>query len=94
MGVQTPDDNQGHLDHDVVIINGHLVLNTSFQLDMVTDLVEPYDINIKVMGECSFILVHTSVNYETKRHPLIVSSDANNIIPVLGQKSQSSTHHQ
>lgn len=92
MGVQTPDDNQGHLDHDVVIINGHLVLNTSFQL--VTDLVEPYDINIKVMGECSFILVHTSVNYETKRHRLIVSSDANNIIPVLGQKSQSSTHHQ
>lgn len=78
MVVQTPDYNQGHFDHAVVVINLHQVLKTSFKFDMVTDFVEPYDINIKAMGESAFMLVHTPVNYETKRHRLIVSSDAYN----------------
>lgn len=56
MGVQTPDDNQGRFDQDVVITNGHLVLNRSFKFNMVTDLMEPYAITIKVMGEYPFIL--------------------------------------
>lgn len=75
MGVQSSDENQGRLDHNVVIINGHFLLNPSFKLDMVTDIAEP---NIEVMGECPFILVHTPVNYITKKHGLIVSSDAYN----------------
>lgn len=45
---------------------------------MVTDFVELYYINIKIQGECPFILVHTPVNYDTKRHGLIVISDAYN----------------
>lgn len=78
MGVQTPEDNQGRFDYDMVIINGHLVLNTSFKFDMVTNFEEPYHITIKVMGECPLILVHTPVNYDTKRHRRVVSPDAYN----------------
>lgn len=74
MGVQTSDDNHGRLDHNVVIINWHLVEN----IDMVTDFMELYNINIKIQGERPFILVHTPVNYDTKRHGLIVISDAYN----------------
>lgn len=77
MDVQTPS-NQERFDQDVVIINEHLVLNTSLKFNMVTDFMEPYAITIKVMGECPFILVHTPVNYDTKRHRLVVSSDAYN----------------
>lgn len=45
---------------------------------MVTDFVELYYINIKIQGECPFILVHTPVNYDTKRHRRVVSPDAYN----------------
>lgn len=31
MDIQTPDNNEGHFDHAVVVINGQLILQTSFR---------------------------------------------------------------